>query len=97
MVPFRTCVGCRQRTEQDSVVRFALVGDQVVLDARRRMPGRGAWLHRNRECFETALKRRAFNRAFRRPVQTAQLDFDQMTTTIGSGLERDEHPMSTDG
>ncbi len=78
-------------------MRFALSGDQVVLDAERRVPGRGAWLHPDRECFETALKRRAFSRAFRRAVQTAQLDFDQMTTTNGSGLERDEHPMSTDG
>ncbi|WP_120005813.1 YlxR family protein [Nesterenkonia muleiensis] len=78
MVPIRTCIGCRSQTEQDSAVRFVLDGDQLVLDAERRMPGRGAWLHPSSECFETALKRRAFNRAFRRPVSVAQLAFEDI-------------------
>ncbi|RJN31915.1 YlxR family protein [Nesterenkonia natronophila] len=88
MVPIRTCVGCRSQTEQDSAVRFVLDGDQVVLDAERKRPGRGAWLHRSRQCFETALKRRSFNRAFRKPVDTAQLafeDFERLTTAKKAG------------
>lgn len=68
MVPIRTCIGCRSQIERNSAVRFVLSGDQLVLDADRRMPGRGAWLHPSSECLETALKRKAFNRAFRRPV-----------------------------
>ncbi|WP_300345441.1 YlxR family protein [Nesterenkonia sp.] len=78
MVPVRTCVGCRRRAEQDDVVRFALVDDRVVPDIARRRPGRGAWLHPKRECFDAALKRKAFNRAFRQPVQTAHLDFEDI-------------------
>ncbi|WP_051130743.1 YlxR family protein [Nesterenkonia alba] len=84
MVPIRTCIGCRRQAEQDDVVRFALDGDEVRLDAGRSMPGRGAWLHPERECFETALKRKAFHRAFRRQVSTEALDFDDvahMSTT----------------
>lgn len=108
MVPIRTCVGCRSLTERDSAVRFVLDGDQLVLDAERRMPGRGAWLHPSSECFEAALKRKAFNRAFRRPVFVdgiSESDLNRFrsqrsepeTNREESGSERDEHPMSTDG
>lgn len=78
MVPVRTCVGCRQRAEQGDVVRFVLRDAQVILDAEASMPGRGAWLHPHRECFDAALKRRAFARAFRQPAQTAGLSFEQI-------------------
>lgn len=81
-------------------MRFALEGDQVTLDTERRMPGRGAWLHPDRECFDTALRRRAFARAFRRAVETAHLTFEDVAPLTGSqesGLESVEHPMSTDG
>ncbi|MDN5790367.1 MAG: YlxR family protein [Micrococcales bacterium] len=39
----------------------------VVLspDPRHRMPGRGAWLHPRPECFESAVRRKAFGRALR--------------------------------
>ena len=108
MVPIRTCIGCRSQTERNSAVRFVLEGDQLVLDPGRRMPGRGAWVHLSSECLETALKRRAFNRAFRRTVSTDGISASDLnrlrpqwpesgTNTVESGLERDEHPMSTDG
>ncbi|MFC7593962.1 YlxR family protein [Terrabacter sp. GCM10028922] len=34
-------------------------------DPRHRMPGRGAWLHPTPECFELAVRRKAFGRALR--------------------------------
>jgi predicted RNA-binding protein YlxR (DUF448 family) len=37
----------------------------VVPDPRRRIPGRGAWLHPDRRCVELAERRRAFARALR--------------------------------
>lgn len=38
-------------------------GRKVVPDPRRRLPGRGAWLHRDPRCAELAQRRRAFARA----------------------------------
>ncbi|MCA4134613.1 YlxR family protein [Arthrobacter sp. M4] len=35
----------------------------VVVDVRRRMAGRGAWLHPSETCLALAIKRRAFGRA----------------------------------
>uniref|UniRef100_UPI0039BF3138 YlxR family protein n=1 Tax=Lentzea alba TaxID=2714351 RepID=UPI0039BF3138 len=37
----------------------------VVPDVRRRLPGRGAWLHFDLECLRNAERRRAFSRALR--------------------------------
>ena len=62
-MPVRTCIGCRERAEQDELARFAVVDG--VLEEGRRLTGRGAWLHPSRACFEAAVQRRAFNRALR--------------------------------
>jgi predicted RNA-binding protein YlxR (DUF448 family) len=35
------------------------------LDTRRRLPGRGAWLHPSPDCLDLALRRRALTRALR--------------------------------
>ncbi|WP_308196351.1 YlxR family protein [Paenarthrobacter sp. TYUT067] len=35
----------------------------VLVDVRRRMAGRGAWLHPSEKCLTLAIKRRAFGRA----------------------------------
>ncbi|MCT1602555.1 YlxR family protein [Kocuria sp. p3-SID1433] len=65
-------------------MRLSLVaGDQesvVVPDPARRLGGRGAWLHPSRDCADRALRRRAFNRAFRRsvPIQDEELLIQQI-------------------
>ncbi|WP_249044669.1 YlxR family protein [Crossiella equi] len=41
--------------------------DSLVVDLRRRLPGRGAWLHPDPECLRLAERRRAFPRALRVP------------------------------
>ncbi|MFC7402874.1 YlxR family protein [Citricoccus sp. GCM10030269] len=75
--PVRTCVGCRRKEDDTKLVRLALVGEadsrSVVPDWRRRMPGRGAWLHPETACLQTALKKGAFNRAFRGRVDVTSL------------------------
>jgi len=48
--PERTCLGCRKRDRQGALVRLVADGDRVVIDAARRRPGRGAWVHRDRTC-----------------------------------------------
>lgn len=75
--PLRTCVGCRRREDQELLVRLVLDPDtetrSVTPDPRRRLPGRGAWLHPQVDCLQTAVRRRAFHRAFRGPVDVESL------------------------
>ncbi|MET9627876.1 YlxR family protein [Lentzea sp. NPDC006480] len=65
MGPVRTCVGCRARTLPSELLRVVAVDGSVVPDPRRRLPGRGAWLHFDLECLRNAERRRAFPRALR--------------------------------
>jgi predicted RNA-binding protein YlxR (DUF448 family) len=55
-------------TAQRELVRLATAGGTIVADRERRLPGRGAYLCPLRECWDRAVARRAFPRAFRRPV-----------------------------
>lgn len=66
-VPQRTCVGCRQRTDQPDLLRVVAMGTRVVPDGHRRQEGRGAYVHPRPECLALAERRRAFPRALRVP------------------------------
>lgn len=66
--PMRTCVGCRLRASAAELLRVVAGPDATVVpDPRRRLPGRGAWLHPVLECVDLAERRRAFARALRVP------------------------------
>lgn len=77
-VPVRTCVGCRATDSRGSLLRVALhkqgTGLPVAFfDTAQRASGRGAWVHENPQCLHKALKKGAFNRAFRTRVDTDEL------------------------
>ncbi len=65
----RICAGCRQRRPESRLLRLVRGADgQVLPDLSRKLPGRGANLCPDRRCFERAVERRAFARAFRADV-----------------------------
>lgn len=60
----RTCVGCLAKMPSRELIRLG--------------EGRGAYLCSNLECFEKAMKKKAFSRALRRPVSPEEInDFRQ--------------------
>ncbi len=71
-VPERTCVACRTRGTKRGLVRLVRTPEgPVEVDPTGRRPGRGAYLCAVRPCWETALQRKALNRALR-TVLTAE-------------------------
>ncbi|WP_121256136.1 DUF448 domain-containing protein [Solirubrobacter pauli] len=73
-------MGCGAVEPRARLLRFANVDGCAVPDPRASLPGRGAWLHPVRDCFEAATARRAFNRAFRAPVSLSQETVDLTQT-----------------
>ena len=69
--PVRTCVGCRRRDAASRLLRVVADGTTVVVDPRRRAPGRGAHVHPDAACVALAVKKRAFGRTLRAPVEAA--------------------------
>jgi predicted RNA-binding protein YlxR (DUF448 family) len=97
--PIRTCIGCRERAAVAELLRVvAGPGALVVPDLRRRIPGRGAWLHPDQRCVELAERRRAFARALRvpgpidpTPVCEYLAERTQTQTTRGTPQEMRNH------
>jgi len=91
VVPQRTCVGCRAKRPQTQLVRCALTADGAPVISRT-APGRGAWLCLGttttaNPCLQQAIKRRGFDRAWKRSVDTAttqalQIAYEAMTTNM---------------
>jgi predicted RNA-binding protein YlxR (DUF448 family) len=49
--------------------------DNVILvDLKKRLPGRGAYICHARDCIEQAVRKQQFNRAFRRECQPVSID-----------------------
>ncbi|WP_436796349.1 YlxR family protein [Actinospongicola halichondriae] len=66
--PQRTCVGCHRIGDADTLARF--VQQEGTVQFGPTLPGRGAWLCAATlvECAEAAVRRKAFERAFRCPI-----------------------------
>ena len=55
-VPQRTCVGCREVQGKRQLVRVVRQADgHVRIDATGKAPGRGAYIHATRSCWQSVL------------------------------------------
>lgn len=81
--PERTCVGCRDKAAKGLLLRVARTPEGVRVDLEGKLPGRGAYVHRELGCVEAASKRGAFGRALR-----AGLDADE-AARLRSDIERE--------
>ena len=73
--PVRSCIGCRTKRTSDLLVRVTRVAGRTTVDGVS--TGRGAWLCRDRttagrvvddRCLDDALRKRAFNKAWRTTI-----------------------------
>ena len=67
--PVRTCVACRQEAGKGALTRVVRRPDgTVAVDKAGGTPGRGAYLHSDAACVETARKRKALERSLKAAV-----------------------------
>jgi predicted RNA-binding protein YlxR (DUF448 family) len=85
--PERQCIGCGRRGPQDGFVRFKLEEKEgsarVVVDTGKDRKGRGAYLCKSQACLDRALRRRAFNRAFRATVEVEEASLRSAVSETG--------------
>jgi len=87
--PIRRCCGCRERkSKQSCLIRFyAGPGGELKVDEQQNLGGRGAYICRNKTCFESALKKKAFYWTLKREL--LQIDVEnlrQMVINMQSGF-----------
>jgi predicted RNA-binding protein YlxR (DUF448 family) len=97
--PVRTCIGCRSRASASELLRVVAADGVVDPDPRRRLPGRGAWLHPDPDCLYRAERRSAFPRALRvpGPLDTGALRalLDPDSAVDGPHVRRDARRVRT--
>jgi predicted RNA-binding protein YlxR (DUF448 family) len=67
--PLRRCIATGESLDPGCMIRF-VVGpeDRLVPDIAGKLPGRGIWVSAKRKALATAIQKRLFARAARRPV-----------------------------
>ena len=56
-IPQRTCVGCHTVQSKRALIRIVRTTNGVQVDPTGKLPGRGAYLHAVRPCWEAGLKK----------------------------------------
>lgn len=60
-IPKRTCVGCKQIHEKRTLIRIVRTDTGVVIDETGKLPGRGAYIHDQKQCWQAAIKGKLAN------------------------------------
>lgn len=84
-VPQRTCIACRRTDAKRGLVRLVRDAEgHVALDPSGKRAGRGAYICRDRACWEQALKRHGLERALRIAALTAedQAELEQFAQSL---------------
>lgn len=67
--PLRRCIVTGERRPRETMLRFVVdPAGRITPDLAANLPGRGFWTTASRDVLATAVKKRSFDRAARRPV-----------------------------
>jgi len=93
-VPQRTCVACRTVRPKRELARIVRTPEDVVMvDETSKRSGRGAYLCRQRDCWEKALSQRQLGRALKMTLSAeTKADLWEYASTLPQSLaaESDE-------
>ena len=83
-IPMRMCVACRQMRPKKELMRVVRTPEgTVVADATGRANGRGAYLCRDVDCLNKAIKTKALERALETRVD--EKTFQNLKEAFGDG------------
>jgi len=64
----RTCVACRKKQSKENFIKVVKVGDEFVVDGDNKTFGRGAYVCKDKKCVDVAVRKKSFDRSFKRRV-----------------------------
>ncbi len=73
--PVRTCIVCGKKRSRRELVRLVFREGDVVIDKKKIMPGRGAYVCRSAKCLDMAEQnyRGCLSRAFRSSIRAKSM------------------------
>lgn len=80
-IPLRTCVGCREVISKRAMTRIVRPSQGILIDPTGKAAGRGAYLHNNRSCWQSALKG-SLSRALR--TNLSEKDIEELKSFMAS-------------
>ena len=81
-IPMRTCIACRTEKPKAEMLRIVRnAAGEIRLDFSGKLPGRGAYVCPNADCFRKAVKSRALDRALEVKIP------DEVMTRLAGLLE----------
>lgn len=84
-IPMRMCTGCREMKPKKELIRVVKTSEgEIKLDTTGKLNGRGAYICRDRQCFNNAKKSNALSRAFEMQIS------DEIYTQLETELENIE-------
>ncbi len=72
--PMRRCMGCMESKPKDELIRIALYQGELNLDLKGDAKGRGAYVCNSGECFDKAIKKKAFGRTLKGEIRQEDMD-----------------------
>ncbi|MBN1230900.1 MAG: YlxR family protein [Anaerolineales bacterium] len=87
-IPQRTCVGCKIVQPKLSLIRIVRTTEGLQIDEKGKTPGRGAYLHNQRSCWEKGM-----NGSLAHALKTSLTDQDKkMLYEYMAGLPVEKEP-----
>ena len=67
-IPLRRCIGCNEKKEKDKLIRIVKNGNSIELDLSGKKDGRGAYICKNEECLNKAIKNKRLSRSLKEEI-----------------------------
>ena len=68
-IPLRKCTGCQEMKEKKQLIRVVKVDEkEYKIDLTGKMAGRGAYMCKNLQCLEKAIKCKGLERSFKSAI-----------------------------
>ena len=68
-IPMRKCIGCNEMKEKRELIRIVRSSEGIMnVDASGKMSGRGAYICKSVNCFDSAVKAKRLERAFKTKI-----------------------------